>query len=70
MKRRERKIKRKKKMVGNERGRIGEGKDDKEIEWIEPEGKIGRDKKERREREEVWERAVNGISCLGYVVVV
>jgi hypothetical protein len=32
--------------------------------------KIGRYKKERREREEVQERAENGISCLGYVAVV
>jgi hypothetical protein len=32
--------------------------------------KIGRYKKERRVRGEVWERAVNGISCLGYVAVV
>ncbi len=32
--------------------------------------KVGRYKKERREKEEVWERAENGISCLGYVAVV
>ncbi len=32
--------------------------------------KIVRYKKERREREEVWERAEKDISCLGYVAVV
>jgi hypothetical protein len=39
MKRKRRKRKRKETMVGKERRRIREGKDDKEIEWRESEGK-------------------------------
>ncbi len=39
MKRKGREINRKETMVGKEGGRIRKGKDDKEIEWIESEGK-------------------------------
>jgi hypothetical protein len=46
MKRRGRKIKRKETIVGKERGRIREGKDDKEIECIESEGKRRRRKED------------------------